>query len=249
MGFEGSTLLPDEIETGRALDALNQIGSPMRTTDQIPFEALKLRGRQRIPLSAASRSKNFFVGDGVILVETVLNGGRQQLLSILFPGDAMTLSFIPPMTKVDLVCASKSGLILQKHVAQDGKSGSEGAGWERPASDIGYQAARQSLQAVIASNLSGDERVATLLIEFARRLGRPYAGGFIFEMPLTRLDIANYLGLNPDTVSRIVSSFKADGVIRTFGRSSIACSDMSALSARSPIADILSQMIARRMSA
>ena len=55
-------------------------------------------------------------------------------------------------------------------------------------------------------------------------------------MPFDRKDIAFYLGLNPDTLSRIMSRFKTAGLIVQPERSRAVVRDLSALAARSPAA-------------
>lgn len=53
------------------------------------------------------------------------------------------------------------------------------------------------------------ERVAAFLIDFGRRSG---AGAFV-ELPMSRQEIADYLGLTIETVSRTFSQLEAEGVI------------------------------------
>lgn len=68
-------------------------------------------------------------------------------------------------------------------------------------------------------------------------------------MPLDRREIAGYLGLNPDTLSRIMSRFKAAGLIGQPERSRALVRDLSALAARSPAARSLSEISERRQDA
>lgn len=53
------------------------------------------------------------------------------------------------------------------------------------------------------SGLNSEERVA-VLIEIGAHIGMQAGGAISFELPLTRYNIADYLALNPDTVSRIL---------------------------------------------
>lgn len=60
------------------------------------------------------------------------------------------------------------------------------------------------------------ERVASFLLMMAERKGNER-----FELPMTREDIADYLGLTVETISRTISQFKAKNVIRTEGATTI----------------------------
>ena len=63
---------------------------------------------------------------------------------------------------------------------------------------------------------SADERVATFLLNIAQRTGSDTPPVEI-EVPFGRLDIADYLGLTVETVSREISKLKRDGLISMRG--------------------------------
>jgi hypothetical protein len=54
----------------------------------------------------------------------------------------------------------------------------------------------------IVGGLSGEDRVVSFLIELTLRLGTPAAAGITFTVPLSHTEIADYLALNADTLSR-----------------------------------------------
>ena len=57
------------------------------------------------------------------------------------------------------------------------------------------------------------ERVATFLLHIARRTGADAVTPVEIDVPFGRLDIADYLGLTVETVSRELSKLKRDGLI------------------------------------
>lgn len=77
------------------------------------------------------------------------------------------------------------------------------------------------------------EKIASLLSIIARRdalLGdTPPGKGLVFDLPLTREAMADYLGLTLETVSRQVSALKRDGVILLTGKRRVTVPDMDRL--------------------
>ena len=81
--------------------------------------------------------------------------------------------------------------------------------WRRTASDL--QFAQEHLLALGRRNAG--ERVANFLLEMADR-----SSTLLIELPMTRRDIADYLGLTVETVARILTQLEGDSVIRRSGR-------------------------------
>lgn len=57
--------------------------------------------------------------------------------------------------------------------------------------------------------MSAQQRMASFLIEMSQRLGESH----IVELPMSRQDIADYLGLSIETVSRTFARFEANGLV------------------------------------
>lgn len=64
---------------------------------------------------------------------------------------------------------------------------------------------------------AAEARIAYLLLKFVQRVNQGVTQGETL-LPMARYDIANYLGLSVETVSRILSRFHTEGVIQLHGR-------------------------------
>lgn len=67
-------------------------------------------------------------------------------------------------------------------------------------------------------------RVAAALLGLAHKLGERREGALLIQMPLSREDLAAMTGTTVETVSRIMSKLRAEGIIRS-GRQWVAIAD------------------------
>jgi CRP/FNR family transcriptional regulator len=71
---------------------------------------------------------------------------------------------------------------------------------------------------MILGSMYGQERLATFLLNLSKRFLRRGFSGSTFLLRMTRLEIANYLGLKLETVSRLFSAFQKAGLIEVDGK-------------------------------
>ncbi|MFV8781322.1 fumarate/nitrate reduction transcriptional regulator Fnr [Microbulbifer sp. SA54] len=76
---------------------------------------------------------------------------------------------------------------------------------------------------------SADMRLAALLLNISSRYARRGYSASEFVLSMPRTDIANYLGLTAETVSRLISRFQKQGLIKVQGRA-VTILDLIALS-------------------
>jgi CRP/FNR family transcriptional regulator, anaerobic regulatory protein len=69
-------------------------------------------------------------------------------------------------------------------------------------------------QIVLLGRKTARERLASFLVSRRERQARLGEDADVVRLPMTRLDIADYLGLTVETVSRTVTQFKTTGLIR-----------------------------------
>ena len=68
--------------------------------------------------------------------------------------------------------------------------------------------------ALLAGDFTADERMAAFLVALSRRYAARGFSGRQFNLTMSRTDIANYLRLAPETVSRVLRRFQDDGLLR-----------------------------------
>ncbi len=88
---------------------------------------------------------------------------------------------------------------------------------------------------LLLSKHTAEERIATLLLSLSRRFGRRKLSTTHFNLPMSRIDIANYLGLAVETVSRVFTRFQTQRILKVHGRG-VELLDLTALHAATQIA-------------
>ncbi len=67
--------------------------------------------------------------------------------------------------------------------------------------------------ALLSGDYSADERMAAFLVALSRRYARRGFSATRFNLSMSRTDIANFLRLAPETVSRVLRRFRDEGVL------------------------------------
>jgi CRP/FNR family transcriptional regulator len=170
---------------------------------------------------------------GVVKLTKTLPDGRSQMVGLLFPGD-----FIghPKRAEAefDAVAATDTTLCMFQRgpfetLLRDTPH------LETRLLDMTLNeldAARDWL--LLLGRKTARERIATFLMMLARRAGKAAvsaSGPLEFALPLSRGEIAEYLGLTIETVSRHMTRLRADGVIAFDTARSVTVPDLDALSA------------------
>ncbi len=92
--------------------------------------------------------------------------------------------------------------------------------------------ARCREKALILGRKTAQERVASFLVTMADRIGSPGENGCVLDLPMSRRDIADSLGLTIETISRQFGELRDASLIATSGRSIVVLLDPPALAAR-----------------
>jgi CRP-like cAMP-binding protein len=194
---------------------------------------------QSMPLSTGTEGIVYYVRSGSLAFQSSIPGRRRLILCLLFPGDLFETTCSPALPDASLhaMCGAdvlKTNLRALMDILAAGQ-GLARSTWNK----LQAQKARLILHNTMIGALTGEERTAALLLELGLRLGTPVDGGTAFALPLSRTDIADYLALNPDTLSRHFSRLKSLGIIQQTGRSQTKILDWPALRRECPIADAI----------
>jgi len=150
--------------------------------------------------------------DGVMRLYKLLPDGRRQIIGFALPGDFLGLA----VSSRHNFSADAIGPVV---LCQFSKFAFAQFSKDRPnlLRRINELAVRELSQAqdqmVLLGRRSAEEKVATFLISWRDRLARVTGSSQTVSLPMGRQDIADYLGLTIETVSRTFTKFERDGVI------------------------------------
>ncbi len=171
---------------------------------------------------------------GVVKLTKGLADGRQQIVGLLFPPDFLGRTygkrntyFAEAASDVELCYFPRDRFEEMLAIYPS----LEHVLFERTLDEL--DAARDWM--VLLGRKTAEEKVASLLYMFAEKtngqqcpLHLPGDAQVIFKLPLTRADIADYLGLTIETVSRQITRLKSRGIIHLIEHNRIAVPNMAA---------------------
>jgi len=199
---------------------------------------MRARPNQQIALEAGP-AETIFVCTGLLVLRTELPDERRQILNLLYPRDIFRTSFSPPLLEAALAAAVASEIWRIPSNTFETLANSDPCLWHLLSRQLAAQQSRANLHIAAIGSLNGEERVASFLIELALRIGSTCPDGISFQIPLSRNDISDYLALNADTLSRIMSRLRARGIVVQKARGRALVPDGKVLRDLSPITDAL----------
>jgi CRP/FNR family transcriptional regulator, anaerobic regulatory protein len=170
----------------------------------------------------------FNVVKGALKLYKLLPDGRRQVTGFLFPGDflGITLEDEYAFTAEALGPSELCRFPRQPFLSfADAHPHLERRLYRLAAHEL---AAAQD-QMLLLGRKTAPERVASFLLLLARRAAERGESPDLVYLPMSRTDIADYLGLTKETVSRTVTAFKTGGLIRLRENGYIAITDRPGL--------------------
>ncbi|PKP71549.1 MAG: hypothetical protein CVT83_02815 [Alphaproteobacteria bacterium HGW-Alphaproteobacteria-5] len=158
----------------------------------------------------------YTVTKGVLRLSRMLTDGRRQIAGFAFPGAFIGVTLedehsftVEAVTRAELCQCSRTRFdaFVERHPSMQQRLYSAAAGE--------LAAAREQL--VLLGCKTAVERLASFLLDMARHTPQPASGAICAALPMSRRDIADYLGLRVETISRELSALKAHRVIRMTG--------------------------------
>jgi CRP/FNR family transcriptional regulator len=149
---------------------------------------------------------------GAVKLYKLLSDGRRQITAFLFPGDffglsihdnyAYTAESMSPVVLCRFPRRKLEALFIELPMLEKKLLGA-----------TTQELAAAQEQMLLLGRKTARERVATFLMVLWQRLSVKGEKSPLFALPMSRSDIADFLGLTIETVSRTLTGLKRDGLI------------------------------------
>lgn len=148
---------------------------------------------------------------GIVKTYVVDADGHEHVLGFHFPGEVIGLDAIDGEHYPCNAVALDTTMLCRFSFPQMALLATRLPGLQRElfrllSRDIGRAA-------LLAGDWSADQRLAAFLVGISRRLAARGFSASRFQLTMPRTDIANYLRLAPETVSRVLRRFQDDGLL------------------------------------
>lgn len=148
------------------------------------------------------------VVSGAVRLSKLMSDGRRQIGAFCLPGDLFGMEADDVHHFSAEAVGDCSVLVVKRSAFLSRTSRDSGMVAELWTQTLA-QLQRAQMHMLLLGRKNAQERVAAFLLEMAGRLSRQGA----VELPMSRQDIADYLGLTIETVSRTLTQLERNGVI------------------------------------
>ena len=184
---------------------------PAACGETLPGAVRRITAGDEIYLQDDEAGEVYQLVSGAVRTTHLTRDGRRQIGAFYYPGDLFGLECgevhrysAEALTNCEIVVVRRSAL----HSEDSAAAQLDRAVW---AGTI-RQLERTQEHLMLLGRKTACEKVAAFLSDLAARFGKE-----VTELPMGRQDMADYLGLTIETVSRMITQLQADGLVEFLG--------------------------------
>ena len=165
----------------------------------------------------------YLLTSGMVRRCRVLANGRRQILSFSLPGDIFSMTLHHQHSASAEAVTNMSVMFVERRKLLSLADSDSGVA--QALLEVMMRDHDDMQEHMLSLTRSAESRLARFLLRYSARLQGPPQ----LSLPMTLRDIADYLGLTLETVSRTLNGMKCSGVIERAGPRQISLRDRSAL--------------------
>jgi CRP/FNR family transcriptional regulator len=183
--------------------------------DRIIQRSKPLQKNQHLYREGDDFQSVYAVRSGTLKAYKTTDDGREQVTGFYFPGEIVGMDGISNNTHASSAKSLETAAICEIPFTSLERLSALMPNLQRHFFQLMSReiTADQQLITLLSKN-SADERVASLLLSISSRNARRKLSATQFRLPMSRVDIGNYLGLTVETVSRVFSRMQKMDILQ-----------------------------------
>lgn len=171
----------------------------------------------------------YAVRSGAVKTVKITEDGIEQITGFHLPGDLIGIDGLASNTHTNAAIVLETSAICEIPFFRLEELSAKIPNLQRRFFQLMSKEIADEQQLItMLSNNSSDERLSALLLSISIRYQNRGLSAVEFHLPMNRSDIANYLGLTIETVSRIFTKLHKSGII-TLDKKHVTINDIDAL--------------------
>jgi CRP/FNR family transcriptional regulator len=155
---------------------------------------------------------------GTVKLVTVDSGGDEYIVDFILPGELMGFDGLTTERHTCSAIALETVSYCELPPHQMDRLKQEIPNLTQALLQHSGSQFQLNIQRMILSRRQANERLAAFFAHLSERYRKRGFSPVEFRLSMTRLEIGNYLGLAPETVSRLIGQFEAAGLIQVHGK-------------------------------
>ncbi|PVZ70544.1 fumarate/nitrate reduction transcriptional regulator Fnr [Pelagibaculum spongiae] len=182
--------------------------------DEIIKQGQRVEKGQHLFRSGDEFKAIYAVRTGAIKTYSITPSGEEQINGFYLPGEIMGMDGINTNHHVNSAKALESTTVCEVPFNRLEELTKVLPGLQRHFFQMMSKEIREEQQLImLLAKKNAEERIASLLLSISTRNGRRRLSTTAFRLPMTRVEIGNYLGLAVETVSRVLTRFQKQGIL------------------------------------
>lgn len=166
-----------------------------------------------------SKHKIYAVSSGSIKTTSINKNGLEQITGFYFPGEILGLEGLADMELKSTASAMESSSVCEISEDDFDKLCEKNQGLRKAFMRIvSKEISNEQGMMMSLGQMKSDEKLAGFLVSLSSRFKQRGFSETEFNLSMSRHDIANYLGLTIETISRLFKAFQKQGLLEVKNR-------------------------------
>jgi CRP/FNR family transcriptional regulator len=173
----------------------------------------------------------FAVKSGALKSVVTTEDGEEQIVGFHMPGELVGFDGVDSTHNCTVVSLERSSVCELPLADLESLSRKVNGLHQEVVTLMRREISQEQSMLLLLARRTAESRLASFLVSLSRRLGSRGFSETEFNLVMSRHDIANYLGLAAETVSRLISKFQENGIL-TVDRRRVVIQNMDSLMER-----------------